>query len=185
MRLTRKLAICSLGFAICLLAATAAAQPAASDPARDPRIRTTDRRLRQHLEEGIRRSLTFRSLVERLNQSDTVVYLQPDARPLPGVDGRLTFVAAHAGLRYVLVRIDASMSRCRQIAILGHELQHAVEIADTPSIVDSASLALAYAQFGYANQLTARSHASFDTKAAIRAGRDVMTELLGAGMSAD
>jgi hypothetical protein len=65
-----------------------------------------------------------------------------------GIDGRLTFATKAAGRRYVHVRLAQQMSGLRERATLGHELQHAVELADTPAIVDDASLAHAFRRFG-------------------------------------
>jgi hypothetical protein len=42
--------------------------------------------------------------------------------------------------RYLDIRIACRLSLQQMIAALGHELRHAVEIADTPSVVDVASL---------------------------------------------
>jgi hypothetical protein len=172
---------------LCLVAS---APPLAAEslddlPVHDFQLRTVDPRIRQWLDDGIKRSATFRMLVERLKQSDIVVYLQADNRPLHGVDGRLTFVGAHAGVRYVLVRLRMQSSPCRQVAIIGHELQHAVEVADAPEIVDAASLAKAYSRFGYASGWASRRGTTFDTRAAVQAGYDVLKEVLDDGMSAE
>ena len=39
----------------------------------------------------------------------------------------------------------------QQIAMMAHELQHAVEIAETPAIVDGESLVREYKRIGYVN----------------------------------
>src|SRR5688500_8208253 len=71
----------------------------------DPRnhIRTTDQRLIRLLREGVRGSETFRRLVDRLRQSDVIVYLECGGTGSTG--GRLTFVSAAASWRYVHVRV--------------------------------------------------------------------------------
>ncbi len=66
----------------------------------------------------------------------------------------------------------------RKVAILGHELQHAIEIADRPEIVDSKTLARAYQVFGFTRH-SASSRLDFDTTAAIGTGRAVWRELGG------
>ena len=137
-------------------------------------IRSTDRRLRALLEAGVRISPTLRALVARLHASDVVVYLRCDAA---GPDGRLTFVASAGGYRYVVVRMTR-FPRARQIAIMAHELQHAVEIADTPAIVDGPSLEREYKRIGYLNQWSSLPGVAFDTHAAVRAGEQVLKELI-------
>ena len=163
---------------LCLLVATPslsmAAEPIAENPRRPP-IRSTDRRLRSLLEEGLRTSPTLRALVARLHASDVVVYLQCDGPGAP--DGRLTFLSAVGGYRYVVVRMSR-FSRLQQIAMMAHELQHAVEIAETPAIVDGASLVREYKRIGYVNTLSPLPGVAFDTRAAVRAGEQVMKELM-------
>jgi hypothetical protein len=140
-------------------------------------IRTTDDRLRQLLDRGLRTSPTFRALVQRLLDSDVVVYLWCDATRERVTDGRLTFVSAAGGLRYVVVRLLPLASAERQIAIMAHELRHAVEIADAPDIVDDASLHRAYRRIGFVSSEPSARTLSFDSQAAVDAGLTVLREL--------
>jgi len=140
-------------------------------------IRTTDARLRRLLEEGLRTSPTFRTLVARLQASDVVVYLRCDGDFTSSTDGRLTFVSTAGGYRYVVVRM-ARLPRERQIAIMAHELRHAVEIADAPEVVDGHSLAREYKRIGYVNRRTELPGIAFDSQAAVQAGIQVLRELL-------
>ena len=88
------------------------------------------------------------------------------------VAGRLTFVSAAGGLRYVLVRLTRLDSRAQQIALLAHELQHAAEIADTPAIVDGPSLAREYLRYRYMSvHWSANGGVAFDTTAAVEMGQ--------------
>jgi hypothetical protein len=142
---------------------------------RRPHIRTTDQRLIRLVRDGIRDSETFRGLVERLNRSDVVVYLECGRHTAPA-DGRLTFVTTAGGYRYVHVRVARLPSADVQIALIGHELQHAVEIAEAPDIVDSLSLAREYQRIGFVSpRLT--PGVSFDSGAAVEAGQRVLREL--------
>ena len=141
------------------------------------RIRTTDARLAALVDEGVQGSPTFRRLVERLEDSDVVVYLLCEGDARSRIGGRLTFVSAAGGYRDVLVRLAPLEPRSQQIAMLGHELQHAVEIADTPSIVDLPSLARAYERIGHINHSSPSPGIAFDTTAAIAAGRRVLGEV--------
>jgi hypothetical protein len=89
----------------------------------------------------------------------------------------LLFVTARGGTRYVLVRVALFADRARQIAILGHELRHAVEVADAPTIVDSRSLERAYQRFGYENPRAVVAGRAFDTEAAVATGLRVWREM--------
>ena len=140
-----------------------------------PRIRAVDRELRALIDDALATSATVRALAERISASDVVVYIACETDPNVRGPGRLNFMSTAGGFRYVLVRIRPRR-RAAAIAILAHELQHAAEIAETPAIVDEASLGREYARIGY------RSHASpgglsFDTKAAVETGRRVEDEL--------
>jgi hypothetical protein len=162
----------------CLLVATPSVSMAAdsiADSPRRPPIRSTDRRLRSLLEEGVRLSPTLRALVVRLHASDVVVYLQCDGPA--GPDGRLTFLVSAGGYRYVVVRM-ARLPRAQQIAMMAHELQHAVEIAETPAIVDGPSLVREYKRMGYVNPWSELPGIAFDTRAAVRAGEQALRELM-------
>jgi len=146
----------------------------------DPRnhIRTTDRRLIRLLHDGMRASNTFRRMVHRLRQSDVVVYLECGGSDDRSTDGRLTFVSAAGGVRYVHIRVARLASADVQIALIGHELRHAVEIADAPGVIDRDSLAREYERIGFLN---ARQIAgtSYDSAAAVEAGYRVLRDLTG------
>jgi hypothetical protein len=139
-------------------------------------VRTTDARLRRLIDEGLRTSPTFRSIVDRLIGTDVIVHLQCDPVAPPHVDGRLTFSAKAGGFRYIVVRLRHQANPVLFIGLLAHELRHAVEVADTPAIVDSLSLAREYARIGYVRGNTPEAM-SFDTDAAIDAGYRVVAEI--------
>ena len=145
-------------------------------------IRTTDARLRSLIDEGVRTSPTFRSIVDRLIGSDVIVLLQCDPTASAQVDGRLTFASKAGGFRYVIVRLRHQRNRLQFIGLLAHELRHAVEVADTSAIVDSLSLAREYGRIGYVRRATPEA-TSFDTDAAIEAGYQVVAEIGAAQQS--
>jgi hypothetical protein len=146
-------------------------------------VRTTDRRLIAAVELGLRESPTFRELVNRINASDVVVYVTAQAATLPpGLDGRLTFLSSTGGFRYVVVHVNSSLSAPRLVSLLGHELQHAREIADSDTIVDPVSMAREYAaRLGYHSGPKDHDRVTFDSQAAIRAGEQVLREMLAGG----
>lgn len=167
-----------LAFLLLLVATPSIAR--AADPSwngLEGHIRTTDDRLRRLLELGTRTSPTFRALVRRLLLSDVVVYLWCDGATPRVSDGRLTFVSSAGGYRYIVVRLNRLASRERQIAILAHELRHAVEIADARTVVDSTSLAREYQRIGHVSSIS-QATTAFDTTAAVDAGRRVLQELV-------
>jgi hypothetical protein len=144
----------------------------------DPHVRATAPGAQRLVDEGAQRSAIVRALIDRLEASDVVVYVSEDDAIADGVAGQLTFVSAVGGRRYVRVRIRHQDSRDSQVAILGHELQHAVEIAGAPEVIDQPSMATFYTREGTDHSYGKRER--FDTQAAIDCGRDVLSELSGA-----
>ena len=170
----------TLVFAIALplvLAWPSSSVASGDEDVRYRRIRVTDHRLQALFDEGMRRSATLRALAARITQSDVVVYVMCDGDPRSGIAGRMTFQSAAGGLRYLVVRLVTLRARAQQIAILAHELQHAVEVADTPAIVDSESLAREYRRIGHVNPRAATPGIAFDTQSAVDAGYQVLDEL--------
>lgn len=157
----------------CLVIALVTSAPIRADPA--PRLRLTDPRLRTAVEAGRRQSPLFRALTTQLEATDVIVYVQCTRLP-SRLAGDLTFMTAAAGVRYVLVRIGRDLPLPRTIAILGHELQHALEVARSPDIVSAATMAVAYERFGFVRS-RGRERAEFDTLAAIDAGATIWREL--------
>jgi hypothetical protein len=148
-----------------------------ANEANDTHIRMLDARFAPRVATGVRGSPTFRDLVTRLNKSDVVVYVQCDQGLRPGLDGQTSFLAAAGGRRYVIVRMASSLSTYRFIATLGHELQHAVEIAGLSAVVDQQSLARAYEEIGYATAYTTPRARTFDSHGAVESGERIRTEL--------
>ncbi|HEX4348094.1 MAG TPA: hypothetical protein VHZ73_11005 [Vicinamibacterales bacterium] len=148
----------------------------AEDLSAEPHVRPLMAGIDQFVAEGIKRSPTIRALTEELDRSDVVVYVR--ARPFnsPLTKAHLLFMTAAGNRRYVLVEIACGETWNTQLAMLGHELRHAVEIADAPWIRSDADLAAHYSRIG-TETVMAADHESFETLAAADAGRRVAREL--------
>lgn len=105
-------------------------------------VRTTDPRTEQWLEAGAAESQTFRELLERLGESDLIVHVQLVERL--NVAGQTYFVKSTATVRYVRIELAPGGYAWDMIALLAHELQHAVEIAGAPGVRDRKTLAQFY-----------------------------------------
>ena len=157
----------------CLLIATlVTAQAEAHDEI--PRIRTAHPIIAAALAEGEERSTTFARLTARVRRSDLIVHVIAAEDPGP-LDGQLQFVAKAGNWRYVRIHVRVRPRSSALIALLAHELMHAVEIADAPEVQDNATLRALYARIGYCAS-TGRVDA-FDSAAAVDAGRQVLSEL--------
>jgi hypothetical protein len=76
-----------------------------------------------------------------------------------------------------MVEVASDMDATRMIAMVGHELQHAVEVLDATEIVDASTMAAAYQRWGYRQRDTGDRRVGFDTAAAVLAGRQVWREM--------
>jgi len=142
-------------------------------------IRSTQAELRAAIETGVAHSELFRELVDRIDASDVVVHIVYDHDPAPGIAGHITFAASTGGVRYLRIAIVPRLGGTDLLAILGHELQHAVEIAEEPSVVDQASMAVFYATVG--EHRGGDRSPTFDTAAAVAAGDRIRREASGGG----
>ena len=69
------------------------------------------------------------------------------------------------------------------VGLLGHELQHAVEIADAPEAIDEQTLIGLYQRIGIGGAIR-NGIRSFDTAAALVAGQRVSREIPGGAVAA-
>ena len=139
----------------------------------DRHVRTEHPRVTAALFEGVRRSRTFASLIDALDRSDVIAYVQL-VHDLPRASrGRLLLASKTNGQRYVRIQMLPFLPHDDMIAVLGHELRHAVEIAEAPEIHDEASFRRFYQRAGAGIS----DGFGFDTEAARIAGDRVKREL--------
>jgi hypothetical protein len=150
------------------------AAPASGAVGGGARVRPNDHRAAVVFLTGIQRSDTFRALVDRLEQRNVIVYVRMDPTLKGKLAGRLTWMAATRNFRYVRISLNPEIGGDLAVATLGHELQHAVEVADAPAIVDAESLA-AYYQKNGVRVGTRRD--DWDSLAARTIGHEVRREL--------
>jgi hypothetical protein len=138
-----------------------------------PHVRGTTTRMTEMLTDAVKRSPTFAALIRALDNTDVIVHVE-EVRQLPvGVDGRLTFVHAAGGVRYLRAQILGGRGGIDTMSTVGHELQHALEVAMEPNVRDLASFATLYMQIGDQPIRSDR----FDTAAARETGRRVRNEM--------
>ncbi len=177
------LRLLSIAVAASLLAA-ATPQPAAASaltPAEiealltspERHLRATDGRVERLIAEGLRRSSTFAGLVSALDRTNVIVYIQPSMALPRTVAGRTCLVHTAHGQRYLRIQIRLDLPNTETIALIGHEVRHALEIAEAPEVVDQASLLRFYKRIGDRGD----RWDEFDTPAARAAGHRVLTEL--------
>jgi hypothetical protein len=103
----------------------------------DSQVRSSSSYLRDLLAQGYAKSVTFRHLIVRLNESDVVVYIEPHLTMQSSRSGHLTSrVVIGGSKRYLRIRVNPRGRPNTMIARLAHELQHALEVADAPAVRD-------------------------------------------------
>jgi hypothetical protein len=136
-------------------------------------IRSHNDRIVKAMEEARRRSSTFRGLVDRVERSDLIVYVESGHCGSSQVLSCVALASAAHAVRYLRITIDTDHSRQIITSQIAHELQHAVEIADAPSVVDNEGLRTLYRRIGK----TSAGRDVYETTAAIRVAATVSLEL--------
>src|SRR5512138_397738 len=132
------------GFLVMASAIGLAGQPASASPM--SHVRTTEPQIARIVATGIARSATFRRLIDTMNASDVIVYLEPKLSR-SALSGYLAHRVVAAGtVRYVKIAVDLHGGEDRLVGLVAHELQHAVEVAQAPSIRDSAAMVRLFEQ---------------------------------------
>jgi hypothetical protein len=118
-------------------------------PDTHPRVRPLDGGARAIVASAGQVSPTASALIATIERADVVVYVRTGVGlPTRGV---LNFSACAGGLTYVLVRIDLHQGPQERVAVLAHELTHAVEITESPSpVCTQPALAALYGRIGTA-----------------------------------
>ena len=171
---------------VSLVVSVLAAAPAVAGPLSTTvkNVRPRDATAKLLLRFGNERSARFREIVDTLEASNVIVYIDVRLESHRPVSGGLTFLGEAHGIRWVRATVDsgtASFIRsCQDVvrltSILGHELQHALEAAQAPSLLDEREFATWFRAIG----VDEGPHV-LDTMAARRTGAQVEAELRGMG----
>jgi hypothetical protein len=140
-------------------------------------VRPADRRLRDIVNRGLAQSATFRALVAELELAPVLVLVECDPAMPSELGGRSNLINSVAGVRYVRIQLQCSLAARRQLAMLGHELQHALEIGQDSLVVDEDSLKSHYDQQGFVASRYAFHPQLFESQAAIDIQRAIEREL--------
>ncbi len=160
---------------LALLPHTAFAEPATTRPG-GPRVRPHDSRMARLIADGLRRSPTLRSLVDRIEASNVIVYVGGNPLMKTAPVGRA--VVCDDG-RQLPIRAGDDQRRSTHdviISTLAHEFQHVVEVIDEPSVVDDDSLVRLYRRIGVSS--SERQSTGWETLAAQAMGAQVRRELI-------
>ena len=146
------------------------------------RVRPRDTVAALLLRFGNEKSARFRELAQSLERSNVIVYVEVRQDSAHPVSGGLTFIGEAHGIRWVRALVDSGtpshLRTCQDIvrltSILGHELQHAVEASQAPTLQDVREFERYFRSIGID-----REPRMLDTLAARQAGRQVAEEIRG------
>jgi hypothetical protein len=160
--------------ALIVMRIAGARQPAVartSDQAPSDHVRTSNGTIATLIQQATERSLKFRELVHTINASDGIVYIEEGTC---GNGMRSCFVnVTRAGANRILwVLLDARGVDCDLMGLIGHELQHTVEVLGHPQVTGFAAMYNFYAWAADSGHSF-----PFETDEAKRVGEAVRTEV--------
>jgi hypothetical protein len=150
------------------IAETAGAEDADIAPLH--RVRSASPAIAVAIREGTERSATFRRLVDTIESTNGLVYVEEG---LCGHSVRACLVLSIkvAGpYRMLRILVDTRKADRELIGSIGHELQHAVEVLSDPSVTDY------YKVYSFYQREGPTGSDRFETLAAVRAGLEVLAE---------
>jgi len=143
------------------------------------RVRSMDPYVFALVKKGYERSPTFQGLVDTLQRTNVVVVVQPGMCAGGRIRSCVVSVNGSERDRHIRIKVDpAHTIESGLIAALAHELQHAVEVAEQPDIVDREGVMKLYRRIGMGRCGQGLSD-ECETSRALLAERAVLSELLG------
>jgi hypothetical protein len=161
--------------AVIVCTATRQASASAADPTR---VRSTEARILALVREGTERSSTFSALVDTIGRSNGIVYIEFGYCAFGHLNGcLLSHIAPAHGDRYLRIVVTPDKNRRSHdqlLALIAHELRHALEVIDHAEVVDVPTLEALYRRIGTPETggLT-----GYETSAARAAGDAALSEL--------
>jgi hypothetical protein len=142
----------------------------------DRRVRAVAPDVQALIARGLAKSATFARLMVDIDNTDVIAYVEFNDRLPMGTAGRLVWaVSPSQGPRYLRIQVSPDGTPNQQVAVLAHELQHALEVAHAPDVRDVPSFARLYDRIGTSNT----RGRCYDTDAAQLVGRRVLLEIAG------
>jgi len=136
-----------------------------------PHVRSSNSELVDLMQQATERSRTFRGLVDTINHSDSIVFVNK-GRCGHGVRACFVNVTFSSGTRYMFVLVDIHETDAALMGSIAHELRHTIEVIGEPNIRDYV------AKFYFYEKIASRDdNGAHETRAAIEAGNTVRAEV--------
>jgi hypothetical protein len=140
------------------------------------RIRPLDAQAAAVFAEAQQKSATVRELVSTLRDGNVVAYIQVVPSTEGNPESGLQFIGGSKVMRFVLIQLAECKSPCREIELLGHELQHVADVARATWVTDDRQMQRMLVITGWKDSTAARG---YETSAAKQVERMVRQEVHG------
>jgi hypothetical protein len=147
---------------------------ASSSAASISRVRSSHPAISTMIRDAAERSATFRGLLQVIDASDGIVYVESGACG-NGVRACIAGVTVAGENRIVWVKVDTKKEDWDLMRSIGHELGHVVEILGERAVTNNAAMYHFYARIG--SPTGEGMFAGFETTAAVKAGEAVSWEV--------
>lgn len=138
------------------------------------RLRSVDASIRATIEAGCRRSPVFAELVQDIERSNFVVYVEGVPTLRNGMKGAL--LHGSGGRQYLRIHLRRDLAPDRQVAVLAHELQHVREVVQAGISAHAGEMEMLFRRIG-GKRLASGRRQQFETAAALRVGDLVAADL--------
>jgi hypothetical protein len=171
---TRNMAVAAMAAAVFGTPSLSAAADAMSPNPAAPvsHVRSSKPELAALIQQAGERSATFRGLIDTINGSDSIVFVE-EGDCGHGVRACFVSVNASGGYRYMRVVVDTRKADWDLMGSIGHELRHTIEVIDAPRVRDNVSKFFLYQQIGQEGTASGAR----ETRAAVDAGNTVRAEV--------
>jgi hypothetical protein len=143
-------------------------------------VRALDPRIQEILERGVDRAPTMAYLLAALEPSDVIVQIVPSSSMPLSTPARLLLVPNPKAFRFLRIEIRMEGTDDDLVAVLGHELRHALEIAQAPDVRDARTLIALYRRIGHRDG----GDRQFDSQAAHDTAQQIRRELYATAANA-
>jgi hypothetical protein len=138
-------------------------------------VRSSSAAIRALVGRGYEQSAAFRSLVDAIEASATVVYIEPAVKLRAGREGALLHaVMGSPELPILRVLIKTNLGDANTIGVVAHELQHVVEAVTGDGLQNARAMTATFARL---DRLHSVGGAAFETEAARKVQQRVVDEL--------
>jgi hypothetical protein len=136
------------------------------------RVRSTSPVIGALITQASAQSQTFRELIQTISSTDGVVYVEEGECGF-GVQACLARVTTAGDNRWLWVFVNIDTDDWELMGSIGHELQHALEVLNEPSVDSTAAMFMLYSRIGWRGFGRA-----FETYAAVETGTAIRAEIL-------